>query len=214
MSGQDIYHRKRDQFPSLYFLIFLAPTYSRHWELSERYAAAACCSLVCFWPGLRSRTSGRVGGTFLVRMLTLKYYSGRWGSVLQELRNNLPDNDPIATSGRPSWASRPSPPPTSLPPPGTARPPIPNIPYLNPGFTTRQTGPMMPPSIPGVPGSSLEIPNMKPVPIPNSNPSTNDGCPQVSLQRFQTSSQESPRELVHLVSLMTRLKKSRGSTAG
>ena len=106
-----------------------------------------------------------------------EYYSCRWGSVLQELRNNLPDNDPIATSGRPSWASRPSPPPTSLPPPGTTRPPIPNIPNVNPGLAALQTGPMMPPSIPVVPGSSLEIPNMKPVPIPNGNPSTNDGAP-------------------------------------
>jgi len=96
-----------------------------------------------------------------------------WGSVLQELRNNLPDGDPIAASGRPSWASKPSPPPTSLPSPGTARPPIPNIPDVNLGLSARQSGSMTPPSVIGVPGSSPEIPNMKAVPIPNINPSTN-----------------------------------------
>jgi len=88
-----------------------------------------------------------------------------WGSVLQELRNNLPDSDPTATSGsRPSLASRPTPPDTSLPPPSTARPPIPNFPNVGSDLS------VMPPSKPEV---SIEIPNMKPVPIPNINPSTN-----------------------------------------
>ena len=76
----------------------------------------------------------------------------------------------MLTSGRPSWASGPSPPTISLPPPGTARPPIPNIPNISPGLSSWPTSSMMSPSISSGQMGSIQIPNMKPASIPNMTP--------------------------------------------